>query len=103
MLALTPKQDRYDTFDDGLSICATEVDEMVDLSEGMNSDSNTEIDHGTPIKTATFANVLYCLETGEIYLSLMPRDVKDAVFSSVHSLGTKPLLSEEAKISSNIC
>ncbi|GBN48308.1 hypothetical protein AVEN_168893-1 [Araneus ventricosus] len=48
----------YVTCDDGLSICASEVNEIADLSEPMNSDSDAEIDNETPIKTATFSDAL---------------------------------------------
>ncbi|GFU75728.1 uncharacterized protein TNCV_1651881 [Trichonephila clavipes] len=41
-------------FDDGRSMFATEVEEIVDLSEPMNSDSDAEIDNETPIKTVNF-------------------------------------------------
>ncbi|GFW47720.1 hypothetical protein TNCV_2829101 [Trichonephila clavipes] len=51
-----------DTFDDRLPICVPEVEEIVDLSESMNRDSDAEMDNETPIKTVTFS-VLYCLET----------------------------------------
>ncbi|GBM03735.1 putative ATP-dependent RNA helicase DDX20 [Araneus ventricosus] len=41
------------------SICATEVNENVDLSEPMNSDSDAEIDSETPIETVTFSDALH--------------------------------------------
>ncbi|GFW59276.1 hypothetical protein TNCV_2910221 [Trichonephila clavipes] len=53
----------YATSEDGLPIWATEVDEIIDLLEPMNSDSDTEIDDEIPIKTATFSKALHCLET----------------------------------------
>ena len=46
----------YVTCDDGLSICTTEVSEIGELSETMNSDSDTEIDNQTPSETVTFSN-----------------------------------------------
>ncbi|GFV04912.1 hypothetical protein TNCV_503251 [Trichonephila clavipes] len=59
-----------------LSECATEFDEIVDSSEPMNSDSNTEIDNETPIKSATFPNVFIVSKLGK-------QDVNDAVFLSI--------------------
>ncbi|GFW19957.1 hypothetical protein TNCV_866631 [Trichonephila clavipes] len=49
------------TFDDGLPIFATEVQETVDLSQAMNSDPDAEIENETLIKTVTFLNALHCL------------------------------------------
>ncbi|GFW80312.1 hypothetical protein TNCV_2944451 [Trichonephila clavipes] len=54
------------TFDDSLPIGATEVEEIVDLSLPMNSESDAEIDTETHIKTATFSNALHCLEIKNI-------------------------------------
>ncbi|GFT51479.1 hypothetical protein TNCV_51051 [Trichonephila clavipes] len=45
----------YDTFDDALHICAAEVEDIVDLSEPMNSDSYAEIDN----ETLTLSNALH--------------------------------------------
>ncbi|GFV68976.1 hypothetical protein TNCV_3247501 [Trichonephila clavipes] len=59
----------YDALDDKLPICATEVEEIVDLLEPMNGDSNAEIASETPIKTVPFSNVLHCSETVKTYLS----------------------------------
>ncbi|GBM76186.1 hypothetical protein AVEN_146107-1 [Araneus ventricosus] len=59
----------YVTSDDGLSICATEVNEIVVLSEPVNSNSDAEIDNETPIKTY-----------------LMQQDVNEVVFSSLHKV-----------------
>ncbi|GFY01620.1 hypothetical protein TNCV_2608031 [Trichonephila clavipes] len=42
--------------DDGLPICVSEDQEIVDLSESMNSNSNAEIDNETSI--VTFFNAL---------------------------------------------
>ncbi|GFU88866.1 hypothetical protein TNCV_4445411 [Trichonephila clavipes] len=56
------------TNDDELSVCATEVEEIVDSSELINSDYDAEIDHETPIKTVAFFNDLPCLETVKTYL-----------------------------------
>lgn len=76
----------YVTCDDGLSICATEVSEIVDLSEEMNSDSDVEInnENETPIETVTFSNALHGLETVKTYL--MQQYVNDSVFSSLHKV-----------------
>ncbi|GFX94260.1 sushi, von Willebrand factor type A, EGF and pentraxin domain-containing protein 1 [Trichonephila clavipes] len=61
------------TFDNGLPLCETDVEETVDPSEPVNSDSGVEIDE-TSIKTVTFSNALHCLEAGKTYL--MPGMVK---------------------------
>ncbi|GFT52402.1 hypothetical protein TNCV_502311 [Trichonephila clavipes] len=53
----------YDTFVDGPSIYATEVQEIIDLSKPLNDDSVAEIDDGAPIKTVPFSNDLHYLET----------------------------------------
>ncbi|GFT80679.1 hypothetical protein TNCV_2772991 [Trichonephila clavipes] len=53
----------YVTMDDELPIGATEVQEIADLSESMNSDSDAEIDNETLIQTV---NALSCLETEKI-------------------------------------
>ncbi|GFS85740.1 hypothetical protein TNCV_2974201 [Trichonephila clavipes] len=42
---------------------ATEIEEILILSERMNSDSDAEIDIETPIETVTFSNSLHCLKT----------------------------------------
>ncbi|GFW43256.1 hypothetical protein TNCV_1350191 [Trichonephila clavipes] len=47
---------------------AINVQENVDLSELMNSNSDVEIYSETLIKTVTLSNTLHCLETVEIYL-----------------------------------
>ncbi|GFT40286.1 hypothetical protein TNCV_627771 [Trichonephila clavipes] len=52
--------------DDGLPICAIEVEEIVDLSEPINSDSNAEIDNEALFKIVTFSKALHCLETENI-------------------------------------
>ncbi|GFW37020.1 hypothetical protein TNCV_5019181 [Trichonephila clavipes] len=49
------------TFDDGLPIGTTEVQEIVDLSEPMNSNFDAEIDCETLSIALTFPNVLHCL------------------------------------------
>ncbi|GFU50018.1 HTH_48 domain-containing protein [Trichonephila clavipes] len=41
---------------------------MVDLSEPMDKDTDTNINNETPIKTVKFSNALYCLETVKTYL-----------------------------------
>ncbi|GFW59382.1 hypothetical protein TNCV_2911271 [Trichonephila clavipes] len=66
----------------GLSTCAIEVEEIVDLLEPMNNDSDEEIDDEIPIKTVKFSNALHCSETVKTYL--IQQDVKDNVFSSRH-------------------
>lgn len=73
----------YLTCDDGLSICATEVNEIFDLSESMNSNSDLENDE-TPIETVTFSNAVRGLETVKTYL--MQQYVNDSVFSSLHTV-----------------
>ncbi|GFT90916.1 hypothetical protein TNCV_2830251 [Trichonephila clavipes] len=57
----------YVTFADGLPISANEVEEIVDLSEPMNSDSDAEIDSETIIKNVTFFNTYIVRKTVEIY------------------------------------
>ncbi|GFW08132.1 hypothetical protein TNCV_2978991 [Trichonephila clavipes] len=69
------------TFDDGPPVCAAEVQEIVDLSESLDSDSDAEIADETPVKTVTFSNALHCLGTVETYL--MQRNINDAAFSSL--------------------
>ncbi|GFW57779.1 hypothetical protein TNCV_2926981 [Trichonephila clavipes] len=46
------------SFDDGLAISTTEVEEIVDLLEPMNSDSDAKFDNETLTETVTFANAL---------------------------------------------
>ncbi|GFV63614.1 hypothetical protein TNCV_626091 [Trichonephila clavipes] len=62
--------------------CASDVVEIDNLSESMNSDSKAETGIETRLKTVTFSNTLHCLETVKTYL--MQQDVNDAVFSSMH-------------------
>ncbi|GFW18176.1 hypothetical protein TNCV_4007161 [Trichonephila clavipes] len=57
----------YVSYDDELPTCATEIEDIVDLSQPMNSDSGAKIDNETLIKTVTFSNVLYSLETVKRY------------------------------------
>ncbi|GFX52639.1 hypothetical protein TNCV_4326531 [Trichonephila clavipes] len=86
----------YATFDDGLPICATEIQEIVDLSEPMNNDSDAEIDNKTRIKTVTFANSTHCLEIVKTYLR--QKDVNDAVFSSLHKIKKNTPSNQESNI-----
>ncbi|GFX90925.1 hypothetical protein TNCV_3167561 [Trichonephila clavipes] len=58
----------YSTFDNRLFNCAIEVEEIVDLSEEMNSDSDADIVDEIPIKTVKFFDALHCLETVKTYL-----------------------------------
>ncbi|GFX73903.1 hypothetical protein TNCV_397141 [Trichonephila clavipes] len=51
------------TLNDELPIYATEVQETVDLSELMNSNSDAEVDDETLIKTVAFSYALHCLDT----------------------------------------
>ncbi|GFV83138.1 hypothetical protein TNCV_1898651 [Trichonephila clavipes] len=73
--------------------CAIEIQEIIDLSEPMNSDSDAEFDNETLTKTVTFANVLQCLETVKTYL--LQQDVNDTVFSL--RCRKKALSSQESK------
>ncbi|GFX35913.1 hypothetical protein TNCV_4214351 [Trichonephila clavipes] len=43
------------TFNDGLSACETEDEDIVDSLESMNYNSDAEIDNEAPIKTITFS------------------------------------------------
>ena len=74
----------YVTCDDRLSICASEVSEISELLETVNSDSDTEIENQTPSETVTFSNALKGLETVKTYI--MQHDVNDAIFSSLHKI-----------------
>ncbi|GFV06769.1 hypothetical protein TNCV_1611821 [Trichonephila clavipes] len=69
------------TSDDGLPICATEVQEVVNLLERMDNDSDAEIGNDTPVKTATFSNALHCLKTEKIPKA--QHVANDAMFSSL--------------------
>ena len=70
------------TCDDGLSICATKVSEIGELSETVNSDSDTEISNQTPSETVTFSNSGF--ETVKTYI--IQHDVNDAIFSFLHKV-----------------
>ncbi|GFS51179.1 hypothetical protein TNCV_3532711 [Trichonephila clavipes] len=72
-------------------ICATEVQETVDLSEPMNSYSDEEIDNETLIKLLHFL-MLYIVWKLKTYL--MQQDINDAVFSSLRE-GCPTITSEE--------
>ncbi len=74
----------YVAYDDGLSTCATEVSEIFDLSEPLNSDSDAESGKETPFETVTFSNALHGLETVKTYS--MQKYVNNAVFSSLHNV-----------------
>ncbi|GFX25082.1 hypothetical protein TNCV_2752571 [Trichonephila clavipes] len=76
----------YVTFDDGLPTSATEVEETVDLSESMNSDSDAELDNETPIDTVTFSNDFHCLETVKTYLIQQDTDhlIGTSAYASQH-------------------
>ncbi|GFW72989.1 hypothetical protein TNCV_831121 [Trichonephila clavipes] len=60
-----------------LSICATEVEEIFDLSEPMNSDSYAEKNSETPLKTVGFSS-LHCMEIMKTYL--MQQDVDNIIY-----------------------
>ncbi|GFT95819.1 hypothetical protein TNCV_311721 [Trichonephila clavipes] len=79
----------YETFHDGLLICATEIEGIAHLTEPMNSDSDAETDNEIPIKTVAFSNALRCLETVKTYL--MQQDVSNAVFNSLYKSGKNSL------------
>ncbi|GFT70951.1 putative mariner transposase [Trichonephila clavipes] len=63
-----PEQKKTLGFDDKLPICTTEVEEIVELSTPMNSDSDVEIENETPFITVIFSNVSLCLETVKAYI-----------------------------------
>ncbi|GFW50432.1 hypothetical protein TNCV_2887371 [Trichonephila clavipes] len=73
-----------------MSTGAAEVQEIADLSEPMNCDSNAEIDSETPIKTVTLPIVFHCLETVKTYP--MQLDVKDAAQSKRNPFEKKEVL-----------
>ncbi|GFS53247.1 hypothetical protein TNCV_1035591 [Trichonephila clavipes] len=63
-------------------ISANEVQEIVDLSNPMNSDYGAEFDNETLIKPITLSNALHCLDS----VDYMQQDINDAVFSSLHKV-----------------
>ncbi|GFU48629.1 hypothetical protein TNCV_1439981 [Trichonephila clavipes] len=74
----------YVKFDDELSLCATGGEEIVDLSESMNGDSNAGTDNETHIKTHfVMPYIVWKMQT---YFSRMQLDVNDAVFYSLHKV-----------------
>ncbi|GFV33998.1 hypothetical protein TNCV_2613961 [Trichonephila clavipes] len=74
---------------------ATEVQETVDLSLPMNSDSNAGIDNESLIKTAPFSNSLHCLESMKTYL--IQQDISDAVLSLLQQVEKRALSSQQSK------
>ncbi|GFU05410.1 hypothetical protein TNCV_3290631 [Trichonephila clavipes] len=58
---------------------ATEVMEIVDLSESINSDSDAEVDNETPIKIIILFYVLHCFKI--VKTCLIQQGVNDAVYS----------------------
>ncbi|GFV85553.1 uncharacterized protein TNCV_3773771 [Trichonephila clavipes] len=92
----------YATFDDGLPICAAEVEEFVDLPEPMNINFNAEIYNGTSMKTFAFSNVLHCSEIVKTYLSLSQQDVNDEVFFSPQRVENSSFWSGMKKIARHL-
>ncbi|GFU93544.1 hypothetical protein TNCV_947861 [Trichonephila clavipes] len=70
--------------DGGLPACATEVEDIVNLSEPTKSDAYAEIDIETPTTIQAFSNASQCLETVKTYL--MQRNVNVAVFSFLNKV-----------------
>ncbi|GFX67377.1 hypothetical protein TNCV_720411 [Trichonephila clavipes] len=74
----------YVTLDYRLPTFETDIDELINLSEPMNRDSDAENENGTSVKTVTFSNALHCLKTVKAYL--VQQDVNRVEFSFLHKV-----------------
>lgn len=70
------------SYNDGLSSCTDEVDEIVNMSKPINSDSETDINNGISIKPVIFSDDLHDLETVKTYLTQQDLNVSIFSFSS---------------------